>query len=115
MTLNFLINFSGGLISPIITVSSYISFLEHDDSRLWGWIPAADCRLRTREVRHCLGTGTEQARRYAVVILLFLAAFLTPTPDAFTMLMMFLPLYALYEISILIVWLTGKKKAVTAD
>ena len=42
-------------------------------------------------------------RRYAVVVLLILAAAITPTGDPFTLLVVFTPLYLLYELSILIV------------
>ncbi len=42
-------------------------------------------------------------RRYAVVVLLVLAAFITPTSDPFTLSLIFVPLYLLYEFSILIV------------
>ena len=42
-------------------------------------------------------------RRYAVVVLLILAAAITPTGDPFTLFVVFLPLYLLYELSILIV------------
>ena len=42
-------------------------------------------------------------RRYAVTILLILAALITPTGDPFTLLVVFLPLYLLYELSILVV------------
>ncbi len=42
-------------------------------------------------------------RRYAVVVLLVLAAFITPTGDPFTLGLVFVPLYLLYEFSILIV------------
>jgi sec-independent protein translocase protein TatC len=111
VSLNFLINFSGGLITPIITVSSYVSFI----SML---ILGFGLGFQLPIVAYVLGKfgivsarGLSKARRYAIVVLLFLAAFLTPTPDAFTMMVMFVPLYALYEVSILIVWLTGKKKA----
>lgn len=41
-------------------------------------------------------------RRHAVVILLILAAVITPTGDPFTMLAVFTPLYILYEFGILI-------------
>ena len=40
-------------------------------------------------------------RRYAVVVLLVLAAAITPTGDPFTLIVVFLPLYLLYELSIL--------------
>lgn len=44
-----------------------------------------------------------KVRSYAVVILLFLAALITPTTDPFTMVVVALPLYLLYELSILLV------------
>jgi sec-independent protein translocase protein TatC len=43
-------------------------------------------------------------RRYAVVGLALLASLVTP-PDIISMTMMFIPMYLLYEISILLVWL----------
>ncbi len=41
-------------------------------------------------------------RRYAIVVILVLAAVLTPSPDVASMIMMFIPLYGLYEISIFV-------------
>ena len=38
-------------------------------------------------------------RRHAIVILLILAAFITPSSDPFTLSVVFVPLYALYELS----------------
>ena len=42
-------------------------------------------------------------RKYAAVVLLVLAAVITPTGDPFSLMIVFLPLYGLYELSILIV------------
>lgn len=44
-----------------------------------------------------------EKRRYAIVIILIAAAVITPTGDAFTLALVSLPIWALYEISILIV------------
>jgi sec-independent protein translocase protein TatC len=41
-------------------------------------------------------------RRWAVIAMAFAAAFITPSQDAFSMLAMFLPLYVLYEVSIVL-------------
>jgi sec-independent protein translocase protein TatC len=41
-------------------------------------------------------------RRYAVIIILVLAAIITPSPDALTMLVVALPLYLLFEFSIIV-------------
>ena len=42
-------------------------------------------------------------RRHAVVIILIVAAIITPTSDVFTLLLVSLPMWLLYEVSILIV------------
>jgi sec-independent protein translocase protein TatC len=43
-----------------------------------------------------------KSRRYAIVVILILAAVLTPSPDIASMVLMFIPLYSLYEVSILV-------------
>lgn len=48
-------------------------------------------------------------RRHAVVIILVIAAIITPTSDVFTLLLVSLPMWLLYEISILIVKYTKRK------
>jgi len=45
----------------------------------------------------------KQGRKIAFIIVLIVAAIITPTTDGFTMLILALPLYALYELSI---WIT---------
>lgn len=47
-------------------------------------------------------------RRHAIVAILIVAAFITPTTDMFTLLVVSLPIYLLYECSILIVAKTQK-------
>ncbi len=41
-------------------------------------------------------------RRYAIVIILIIAAVITPTPDAITMSVVAIPLLLLYEVGILV-------------
>lgn len=50
-----------------------------------------------------------RGRRYAVVIILFLAMVLTP-PDIFSQFMLAVPLYVLYEVSIVVVRMTGRRE-----
>jgi len=47
----------------------------------------------------------QKYRRHAIVVLLILAALITPTGDPFTLTIVFLPIYMLYEIS---AWLVKK-------
>jgi sec-independent protein translocase protein TatC len=48
-------------------------------------------------------------RKYAVMVLLILAAIITPTTDPFNMGLVFFPLYLLYEAGILVVRLFARK------
>jgi len=50
-------------------------------------------------------------RKYAIVIILVLSAFITPTSDIFTLMLVFVPIYILYEASIIVVKITERKKA----
>ena len=48
-------------------------------------------------------------RRYAIVIILVLSAFITP-PDPVSLVLMSIPLLVLYELSIGVSWLVNRKK-----
>lgn len=48
-------------------------------------------------------------RKYAILMDFVIAAILTPTPDVVNQLMMAVPLMILYEISVVMVWLFGRK------
>ena len=50
-----------------------------------------------------------QYRKHAVVVILILAAVITPTGDAFTLALVALPIYVLYELSILLVSRSAKE------
>ncbi len=45
----------------------------------------------------------KEYKRHATVILLVLSAFITPSSDPFTLMLVFIPLYLLYELSVLLV------------
>lgn len=54
-------------------------------------------------------------RRHAIVVILILAALITPTPDPITQLMVAVPLYILYEISVVIAKFTTARRAEEDD
>lgn len=64
-------------------------------------------------------TFMKKYRRHAIVIILILAAIITPSGDAFTLFVVSLPIYLLYELSILIVGrtvhLSAPDSTTTAD
>ena len=51
----------------------------------------------------------QKTRAFAVVVILFLAAIITPTTDVVTMILMAGPMYLLYEGCILIAWFMERK------
>ena len=113
MALEFLIGFSDDLFTPIITVTSYISFT---GMMLLGF----GLSFQLPVVAYFLGrigivnSGMlSRGRRIAVIIILIVSGFLTPTPDIFTQLLMAVPLYVLYELSILLVRFTGRERQTT--
>ena len=53
--------------------------------------------------------------RYAVVIIVIVVAVITPSGDPISLLALAIPMYALYEFSILYGWLRKRKLAKNAD
>ena len=51
----------------------------------------------------------QKTRSFAVIVILFLAAIITPTTDVLTLILMAGPMYLLYEGCILIAWLMQRK------
>jgi len=52
----------------------------------------------------------KRKRRYAIVICAILAAIITPTTDAFSMVLMLVPLIVFYELGVIVAAIFGKKK-----
>ncbi len=107
--LKFLIGFSQGLLSPIITVNSYITFagMLMLAFGLCFEMPVAAYILGRLGI--ISSKFLSKGRRVAIVIILIVAAILTPTPDIFNQCLLAGPMYVLYEISILVVRFTGKR------
>ncbi len=112
-SLKFLIGFSGDLLSPLITVGSYISFagMLMLAFGICFQLPLAAYFLGRIGIISSM--MLRKGRRYAVILILIFAAILTPSPDIATQLMLAVPLYLLYEISIVIVRYTGKNRQIS--
>ncbi len=97
-------------IQPVPQVNSYVAFTVH-------LLLAFGIAFQMPVILVILGklglltsTQLRERRRYVIVILLVVAMVLTP-PDIFTQLIMALPLVALYEGCIWIVYLTERQRA----
>jgi len=106
--IGFLMGFGTEKLKPMIAVGRYVSFI--------GWMTLAfGAVFELPIVSFFLGRlgiinsrMLRKGRRFAVVGILIVAAVVTPTPDAFSQLMLAVPLYVLYEVSIVVVRLTGR-------
>lgn len=98
--LKFLLNFAKADLEPVISASKYISFVV---SLILGCglvfqMPILSLILtRIGIINHRV---LRKKYKYALVIILIVAAIITPTPDAFNMLILALPMLFLYELSI---------------
>lgn len=114
LTVRFLGTYSVSAgVRNFLTISSYVDTLSMM-SLLFGivfeipvvcWLLARLGMLRSSWMSRC--------RRHALVAVLILAAVITPTSDAFTMLFVSLPMWLLYEAGILVVRLTERKEGAT--
>lgn len=109
LAIKFLLGFATDNMQPMIMIGDYISFV---GALVLAFgivfeLPVASFILgRLGVINHkMLGKG----RRYAIVGIFILGAFLTP-PDVISQVLLAVPLYLLYEISIVVVWLTGRER-----
>ena len=105
----FLLGFQSQSLEALISVRKFISFC-------LAFIIAFGIVFELPLIMILLGriglvplTVYTRYRQYAVLIIVVVSAVLTPTPDAFNMLLMAGPLYILYEIGIIGLRLWGKK------
>jgi len=106
-TINFLLNIAPENVKPVLTINEYLTFV------MWTTL-AYGIVFQTPIIALFLGKmGLVNAkllgkgRRYAIVAVAAISAVVTP-PDVFSMAMMGLPLYLLYEASIIVLRLIGK-------
>ena len=110
--LKFLMGFGTAKLKPMIQIKDYISFVSY-------MILAFGAVFELPVISYFLGKiglitprTLIKGRKYALVGILILSAAITPSPDVFSQLMLAGPLYFLYEVSIILLKITAKKKDV---
>jgi len=109
--INFLVNYGSENLTPMIDLSKYLMF---SVGLIFAFGVIFELPLiililgRVGLVRH---QWLAKNRKYALLVNSILSAILTPTPDAYTMLLMMIPIQVLYELSIWLVKFFGKKEA----
>ncbi len=108
MAFKFLMTFGGNVDKPMITIDSYLGFFTQT-AVIFG------LTFEMPVVISFLGlTGLvtqeflKKNRRYAVVTMAVVSAIAAP-PDALSMILLLVPLWVMYEISVILVGILGKK------
>jgi sec-independent protein translocase protein TatC len=109
-TFNFLANFQISGLNIMVTKPTLDDYLSNLSDILLGCglafeLPVVSFALT--KVGLISPRFLRRYRRYAIVIILFIAAFITPSPDWISQTIVFIPLMSLYEISI---WVSSKAK-----
>lgn len=105
----FLLDFGGDALQPVIGADLYFRFAMRFllafgiafEFPVFLFAAAAFGAVTSKQLR--------SGRRWAIVIILVVAAFITPTGDPLTLLMLSIPMYLFYEITILAVRFILKK------
>lgn len=99
----FLVNFGSSAEVPLITLSEYFT-ITLQLLMMMGAVFELPVVLMILAKFGVIQPGIlRKVRGQAYIGLSVLAAFVTPTPDAFTMLLVMIPLFLLYEVSVLLV------------
>lgn len=108
--IKFLVTYGSENLKPMIGLSKYLSFSV-------GLIFAFGAIFELPLIMLILGRvgligykTLAKNRKYALLLNSALSAIITPTPDAYTMLLMMVPIQVLYEVSIWLVKIFGKKR-----
>ncbi len=115
VTLNFLLGYGSDTIAAGISVSKYLS-LTLGLAAACGMIfelPLVAKILHRLDIVSIAFLANN--RRYAVLLSAIATAILTPTPDAYTMSMLLVPLIGLYEISIIVLRITEYRQGQRID
>lgn len=107
--ITFFVYVGQGIATPMLSISDYVSFL-------FGFVIPFGLVFEMPIISFVLarmGLVTAKSlsafRKYVVLIIFIIAAFLTP-PDVFSQCLMALPMLILYELGIIVVKIFGKKE-----
>lgn len=117
-TFNFLSSFQLGTRNALTTIPTLADYIDNLTNIILGCSIAFElpviAYILTR-IGIITPTFLRSVRKYAIVILLLVAAIITPSPDFMSQMIVFTPLCILYELSILISARLSKQMALEAD
>lgn len=109
--LRILLNLGGPGIEALLSADEYLSFFL-TMSVAFGLVFELPIVLIFLALAGVVRAGMlRRARPYAIVLMFIAAAFITPTTDAATLLLLALPMVAFYELSIGVAWMIERSRA----
>ncbi|MBI3793521.1 MAG: twin-arginine translocase subunit TatC [Nitrospinae bacterium] len=110
--IGFLMSYGGDVMTPMISVKAYMSFCL-SILLIFGAIFELPLVV---VIIHSIGlvslAALKDFRRYWIVAAFVIAAIITPTPDVFNQTITAIPMIVLYELSLVWIYLFGRKKPV---
>lgn len=104
-TFNFLAGFQLGTRGAVTTIPTFADYIDNLTNLILGCGIAFEMPVFMFLLTK-IGIVTPQflrgVRKYAVIIILLIAAFITPSPDWYSQTIVFIPLYSLFEFSIIV-------------
>lgn len=111
LSINFLSSYNiSDTINNTITIQSYLSFVSTLTLGCGIIFELPVVVYILSKIGLLTADFMRKSRRFAIVIILIIAAVITPTPDVLTMLTVSFPMFILYEFSILIAGRIHKKR-----
>lgn len=111
----FLMGYSNDFLSPMPTVKEYFSLSLRLLIAFGAIFELPIFMILLAKLGIVDAAFLRKHRKYAFLLSFVIAAILTPTPDVVNQCMMAGPLVILYEVSIVAVWLLGKRRVGVAD
>ncbi len=109
--LKFFIGFAtASNMTSLYTIGEYISFLTRMCLMTGAAFEVPIVVTLLSLVGVITGAGLRRQRPFAIVLILIAAAVLTPTGDPITMSLVAVPVYLLFEVSVLVVWFMEKAR-----
>lgn len=114
MAFHFLMTFGGDVDKPMITIDHYLGFITHT-AVVFGLCFQMPVVISFLGLIGLVSQAfLKKNRRYAVLVIAIVSAIAAP-PDALSMILLLVPMWVLYEISIIVVGIFEKKKAQEAQ
>ncbi len=101
-TLNFLTGFAPDDINTELSIDSYVSFVSRMVLIVGLVFETPFAIFLLAKFRIVSAKRLKGFRRYAIVVIVIVAAVITPTPDPFTQMAVAIPMYLLYELGVLL-------------